>query len=49
MGDEDKLASPCWKLLEDLGTKKMEAPCGDTVGKGVNLCPPVCQKVGDRT
>ena len=46
---EDKLASPGWKLLEDLGAKMMEAPRGDTVGKGVILCPPARQKVGDRT
>ena len=48
-GEEDKLASPYWKLLEDLGTKKMEAPRGDTVGKGVSPCPPALQKVDDRT
>ena len=48
-GEEDKLASSFWKLLEDLGAKKMEAPRGDTVGKGVSLCPPALQKVGDRT
>ena len=48
-GEEDKLGSSCWKLLEDLGAKKMEAPRGDTVGKGVSLCPPALQKVGDRT
>ena len=48
-GKEDKLGSSCWKLLEDLGAKKTEAPRGDTVGKGVNLCPPALQKVGDRT
>ena len=35
--------------LEDLGTKKTEAPRGDTVGKGVSLCPSAMQKVGDRT
>ena len=42
-GEEDKLASPCWKLVEDLGAKKMEAPRGDTVGKGVSPCPPALQ------
>ena len=47
--EEDKLASFCWKLLEDLGAKKMEAPRGDTVGKGVSLCSPALQKVGDHT
>ena len=47
--EEDKLASSGWKLLEDLGAKKMEAPRGDTVGKGVSLCPPALQKVGDLT
>ena len=26
--EEDKLASPGWKLPEDLGAKKMEAPRG---------------------
>ena len=26
--EEDKLASPGWKLPEDLGAKKMEAPWG---------------------
>ena len=46
---EDKLAGSGWKLLEDLGAKKMEASRGDTVGKGVSLCPPALQKVGDRT
>ena len=44
-GEEDKLASSDWKLLEDLGAKKMEASRGDTVGKGVSLCPPALQKV----
>ena len=34
--EEDKLASSGWNLLEDLGAKKMEAPRGDTVGKGVS-------------
>ena len=48
-GEEDKLASSCWKLLEDLGAKKMEALSGDTVGKGVSLFPSALQKVGDRT
>ena len=48
-GEEDKLASSCWKLLEDLGVKKMETPRGDTVGKGVSLCSPALQKVGDCT
>ena len=47
--EEDRLASPGWKLLEDLGAKKMEAPRGDRDGKGVSLCPPALQKVGDRT
>ena len=48
-GEEDKFAISCWKLLEDLGAKKMEAPRGDTVGKSVSLCPPALKKVGDRT
>ena len=47
--EEDRLASSGWKLLEDLGAKKMEAPRGDTVVKGVSPCPPALQKVGDRT
>ena len=47
--EEDKLASSGWKLLEDLGAKKTEAPRGDMVGKGVSLCPPALQKVGDFT
>ena len=47
--EEDRLASSGWNILEDLGAKKTEAPRGDTVGKGVNLCPPALQKVGDRT
>ena len=46
---EDKLACPSWRLLEDLGAKKMVAPHGDTVSKGVSRCPPALQKVGDRT
>ena len=45
---EDKLASSGWKLLEDLGAKKTEAPRGDTVCKGVSLCPSAQQKVDDR-
>ena len=47
--EEDRLASSGWKLLEVLGAKKMEAPRGDRVGKGVSLCPPALQKVGDCT
>ena len=47
--EEDRLANSGWKLLQDLGAKKREAPLGDTVGKGVGLCPPALQKVGDRT
>ena len=46
---EDKLASPGWKLLEDLGTKKMETPKGGRGGKAVSLCPPSLEKVGGRT
>ena len=46
---EDKLGSSGWKLLEYLGAKKIEAPRGDTVGKGVSLYPPTLQKVGDHT
>ena len=41
--EEDKLASPGWKLLEDLGAK------GGRGGKAVRLCPPALEKVGDRT
>ena len=47
--EEDRLASPGWKLLEDLDAKKTEAPWGDRARKGVSLCPPALQKVGDRT
>ena len=47
--DEDKLASPGWKLLEDLGAKKMEAPKGGRGGKAVSLCPPSLEKVGGLT
>ena len=47
--DEDKLASPGWKLLEDLGAKKMEAPKGGRGGKAVSLCPPSLEKVRDLT
>ena len=47
--EEDRFASPGWKLLEDLGAKKMEAPRGDRDRKGVSLCPPALQKVGDCT
>ena len=46
---EDKLASPGWKLLEDLGVKMMEAPKGDRGGKAVSLCPPSLEKVGGLT
>ena len=46
---EDKLASPGWKLLAHLVAKKTEAPRGDRDGKGVSLCPPALQMVGDRT
>ena len=46
--EEDKIAISVWKFLEDLGAKKMEVPRGDTVGKGVSLCPPALQKMGDR-
>ena len=49
MSEEDKLASSCWKFLEDLGAKKMDALRGDTVGKGISHCPPALQKVGNRT
>ena len=44
--DKDKLASPGWKLLEDLGARKMEAPKGGRGGKAVSLCPPSLEKVG---
>ena len=47
--DEDKLASPGWKLLEDLGAKKMEAPKGGEGRKAVGLCPPSLEKVGALT
>ena len=47
--EEDRLASPGWKLLEDLGAKKTEPPRGDRDRKGVSPCPPALQKVGDRT
>ena len=47
--EEDELASPGWKLLEDLCAKKTEAPRGDRDGKGVSPYPPALQKVGDRT
>ena len=33
MREEDKLASPRWKLPEDLGAKKMEAPWGTEMEK----------------
>ena len=39
--DEDKLANPGWKLLEDLGAKKMEAPRGAEAEKlPASVCPP---------
>ena len=38
--EEDKLASPSWKLLEDLGAKKMEAQKGGRGRKAVSLYPP---------
>ena len=39
--DEDKLASPGWKLVEDLGAKKMEAPREAGMKKlSVPICPP---------
>ena len=39
--EEDKLASPGWNLLEDLGTKKMEAPRGAEAEKlSVSVRPP---------
>ena len=39
--EEDKLASPAWKLLEDLGAKKMEAPWGAGMEKmSVSVHPP---------
>ena len=41
--EEDKLASPGWKLPEDLGTK------GSRDGKVVSLYPPSLEKLGDRT
>ena len=42
--EEDEPASSDWKLPEDLGAKKMEAPRR----KAVSLCPPSLEKVGDR-
>ena len=46
--EEDKLASPGWKLTEDLGAKKMEAPWGTGTEKlSVSIRP--LEKVGDRT
>ena len=47
--EEDKLASPGWKLLEDLGAKKMELPKGGRGGKAVSLWPPSLEKVGGLT
>ena len=47
--EEDKLASHGWKLLEDLGAKKMEAPKGGGGRKAVSLCPPSFEKVGGLT
>ena len=47
--DEDKLASPGWKLLEDLGAKKTKAPKGGGGRKAVSLYPPSLQKVGGLT
>ena len=39
--EEDKLASPGWKLPEDLGAKKMEAPWGTGTEKlSVSVRPP---------
>ena len=39
--EEDKLASPGWKLPEGLGTKKMEAPRGaETKKLSVSVRPP---------
>ena len=38
-----------WKLLENLGVKKMEAPKGGRGGKAVSLCPPSLEKVGGLT
>ena len=39
--EEDKLASPGWKLPEDLGAKKMEAPRGaETQKLSVSIHPP---------
>ena len=46
--EEDKLASPGWKLPEDLGANKLRA-MGDRDGKAVRLCPPALEKVDDRT
>ena len=46
---EDKLASPGWRLLEDLGAKKMEAPKGGGGRNAVSLCPPSLEKVGGLT
>ena len=41
MSEEDKLASPGWKLPEDLGTKKMEGPRGAGTEKlSVSIRPP---------
>ena len=44
--EEDKFASFCWKLLEDLGTKKMKEQRGDMDGGGVSPCPPRFRKGG---
>ena len=46
MNKEDNLASPGWRLLEDVGAKKMEVPKGGRGGKAVSLCPPSLEKVG---
>ena len=41
MRKEDELASPGWKLPEDLGAKKMEAPWGTGTEKlSVSVRPP---------
>ena len=47
--EEDKFAISGWKLLEDLGAKKMEAPKGGKGGKAVSLYPPSLEKVGGHT
>ena len=44
-GEEVKLASFCWKLLEDLGAKNMKAQRGDMDG---GECQPLCTPLSQR-